>query len=155
MIQKYWPLLAWIVYLILPYDIFPDFFLGPGWMDDLILLGLAYYFSRKGVFGSKEATGQNQGTGTQDGPSGRRAGNRTADERTAKNTFKNPYKILGINPGADLQTIKKAYHHMAAKYHPDKVSHLGEEFQQLAKEKFQEIQWAYETLMRAHQERRA
>jgi len=30
------------------------------------------------------------------------------------------------------------------KYHPDKVSHLGEEFQQIAKEKSQEINRAYE-----------
>ena len=33
---------------------------------------------------------------------------------------------------------------MAVKYHPDKVSHLGEDFQNAAKEKFQKVNQAYE-----------
>ncbi|HPK05858.1 MAG TPA: DnaJ domain-containing protein, partial [Bacteroidales bacterium] len=32
---------------------------------------------------------------------------------------------------------------MALKYHPDKVSHLGEDIQKAAKEKFQELNAAY------------
>ena len=35
---------------------------------------------------------------------------------------------------------------MAKKYHPDKVSHLGEEFQKKANEKFQEVNKAYEKI---------
>ena len=35
---------------------------------------------------------------------------------------------------------------MAIKYHPDKVSVLGEEFQKAAKGKFQKVQEAYETI---------
>ncbi|MFW6334535.1 MAG: J domain-containing protein, partial [Desulfosalsimonas sp.] len=35
---------------------------------------------------------------------------------------------------------------LAQQYHPDKVSHLGKEFQELAARKFVEIQEAYETL---------
>lgn len=35
---------------------------------------------------------------------------------------------------------------MAVKYHPDKVSHLGEEFQKGAKEKFQKVQEAFENI---------
>jgi DnaJ like chaperone protein len=53
------------------------------------------------------------------------------------------YKILEITPDANDEEIKKAYRKMAAKYHPDKVSHLGEEFQAAAKEKFQKVQAAY------------
>ena len=35
--------------------------------------------------------------------------------------------------------MKKAYRKMANKYHPDKVSHLGEDFRIAAKEKFQKV----------------
>ena len=38
------------------------------------------------------------------------------------------YKILEIEPTATDEEVKKAYRRMAMKYHPDKVSHLGEEF---------------------------
>lgn len=54
------------------------------------------------------------------------------------------YKILEIEPAATEEEIKKAYRKMAVKYHPDKVSQLGEDVQKAAKEKFQKLQEAYE-----------
>ena len=42
------------------------------------------------------------------------------------------YKILGLNSNADNSDIKLAYRKMAAKYHPDKVAHLGKSFKDLA-----------------------
>jgi DnaJ like chaperone protein len=56
------------------------------------------------------------------------------------------YKILEIDPSATDEEVKKAYRRMAVKYHPDKVSYLGEEYQRSAKEKFQKIQEAYEQI---------
>ncbi len=56
------------------------------------------------------------------------------------------YKILEIDSNASDEEIKKAYKKMAVKFHPDKVMHLGEEFQKSAKEKFQKVQEAYEIL---------
>jgi len=56
------------------------------------------------------------------------------------------YKILETTPDASDDELKKAYRKMATKYHPDKVSHLGEEFQKAAKEKFQKVQAAYEQI---------
>ena len=56
------------------------------------------------------------------------------------------YKILEIHNSASDEEIKKAYKKMAVKFHPDKVSHLGEEYQQDAKEKFQKVQQAYENI---------
>jgi DnaJ like chaperone protein len=56
------------------------------------------------------------------------------------------YKILEIAPSASNDELKKAYRRMAMKYHPDKVSHLGEDFQNAAKEKFQRVNQAYENI---------
>ena len=56
------------------------------------------------------------------------------------------YKILEITPQATPEEIKKAYRAMAVKFHPDKVTHLGEEFQKAAHEKFQKVNDAYESL---------
>jgi DnaJ like chaperone protein len=56
------------------------------------------------------------------------------------------YQILEVSQGATDDEVKKAYRRMAMKYHPDKVSHLGEEFQKAAKEKFQKVNAAYEDI---------
>ena len=56
------------------------------------------------------------------------------------------YKILEIEPSASNEDLKKAYRRMAMKFHPDKVSHLGEDFQNAAKEKFQKVSQAYENI---------
>ncbi len=56
------------------------------------------------------------------------------------------YKILEIDKNVPDDEVKKAYRRMAVKYHPDKVSHLGDEFQHSAKEKFQKVQEAYENI---------
>ncbi len=56
------------------------------------------------------------------------------------------YKILETEPSASDDELKKAYRRMALKYHPDKVSMLGEEVQKSAKEKFQKVQQAYENI---------
>ncbi|MCF8236404.1 MAG: TerB family tellurite resistance protein [Bacteroidales bacterium] len=73
-----------------------------------------------------------------------------ADYQSIRSMFvkdtKSAYKILQITPDATDEEVKKAYHKMAIKYHPDKVSHLGEDVQKAAKEKFQELQNAYDNI---------
>lgn len=59
---------------------------------------------------------------------------------------KSDYKILEVNPDATATEIKKAYRKMATKYHPDKVSHLGQELQKLAEEKFKSVNDAYQSI---------
>lgn len=56
------------------------------------------------------------------------------------------YQILEISKSATDDEVKKAYRKMAVKYHPDKVSHLGPEHQNAAKEKFQKLTEAYEQI---------
>ncbi len=53
------------------------------------------------------------------------------------------YKILEIEPSATDDEVKKAYRKMAVKYHPDKVSHLGEDIRKSADEKFARVNEAY------------
>jgi DnaJ like chaperone protein len=58
------------------------------------------------------------------------------------------YKILELESSATDDEVKKAYRRMAMKYHPDKVSHLGEEFRRSADEKFKKVNEAYEKIKR-------
>jgi DnaJ like chaperone protein len=73
-----------------------------------------------------------------------------ADFNSIKNMFirdsRSDYVILETTPSASDDEIKKAYRRMAVKFHPDKVAHLGEEYQKDAKEKFQKVQEAYENI---------
>jgi DnaJ like chaperone protein len=56
------------------------------------------------------------------------------------------YKILEVKPTATDEDVKKAYRRMAMKYHPDRVSHLGDEFRKTADEKFKKVNEAYEKI---------
>lgn len=56
------------------------------------------------------------------------------------------YIILEVAPDASDEDVKKAYRKMAVKFHPDKVADLGEEAQKAAKERFQKVQDAWESI---------
>ena len=51
------------------------------------------------------------------------------------------YEVLGLSKDADEKTIKKAYHKLAKKYHPD--TNQGDSN---AEQKFKEVSEAYEVL---------
>ncbi len=59
------------------------------------------------------------------------------------------YAALEITGDATDEEIKKAYRKMAVKYHPDKVSYLGEDLKNQANEKFQQLNAAYEKIKKA------
>lgn len=69
--------------------------------------------------------------------------------RTSSQSFsniENDYKILEISSAATDEEVKTAYRNLAKKYHPDRVSHLGEEIRKDAEEKFKHLQQAYERI---------
>ncbi|MBO5407787.1 MAG: J domain-containing protein [Clostridia bacterium] len=57
-----------------------------------------------------------------------------------------PYKVLGVSPSDNDETIKKAYRELVKKYHPDRYQ--DNPLEDLAKEKLQEINQAYDQITR-------
>jgi hypothetical protein len=129
-----------LLYALMPYDIIPDFAIGWGWIDDLIVLwilwqvfnawrkrqsGYGNYYNRQ--FSDKEKAG---------------AGSQSAESRGSQD----PYTVLQVERDASPEEIKRAYRKLANKYHPDKIQHLGEEFRKLAEKRFKEIEEAYREL---------
>ncbi|MBA7517649.1 Co-chaperone protein DjlA [subsurface metagenome] len=74
----------------------------------------------------------------------------STDQKSIKNMFvladDSAYKILGVTRNSSNDEIKGAYRKLATKYHPDKVSYLGEDFRKDAEEKFQKINESYEKI---------
>jgi DnaJ-domain-containing protein 1 len=62
-------------------------------------------------------------------------------------TARTHYELLNIDPAAETVTVKAAFREQIARYHPDKVAHLGHEFQELAVQKTAELTDAYKTLI--------
>src|SRR4051812_42732495 len=56
------------------------------------------------------------------------------------------YELLELPRTASADDIKKAFRREIAKYHPDKVQHLGQEFQEIAVVKAAELTQAYKAL---------
>ena len=127
-----------VLYTLSPYDLFPDFIIGWGWIDDLAILGLLWWYLSKlkknryrfeeGHYQKRE---QEQTSG---GP------------REQESSKKTAYAVLGVGRDASPEEIKQAFRRLANKYHPDKVSHMGDEFRELAERRFKEIQEAYQKL---------
>lgn len=62
---------------------------------------------------------------------------------------KEAYKILGIDENMSDEEVKKAYHAMAVKYHPDNAAKLGEEAIRQATETMKLINAAWDTVKMA------
>jgi DnaJ like chaperone protein len=61
------------------------------------------------------------------------------------------YAVLGLEDGADMSAVKKAYRKLVSEYHPDKVISKGlpEDFIKFAEEKFREVNESYEAIRKA------
>lgn len=134
-----WIIIA-LIYLLSPLDIIPGIH-PAGWLDDIIVLVLLYrYLSKTWRAGDsgQPPFGNHQNPHQQSQSNGRESFDKP---------HRTPYEILGLPHDADQQQIRKAYRDLANQYHPDKVAHLGEEFQNMAEERFKEIQEAYDNLI--------
>ena len=63
--------------------------------------------------------------------------------------MKTHYQLLDLQPAASAEEIKRAFRREIARYHPDKVQHLGPEFQEIAATRAAELTEAYRVLMDA------
>ena len=61
--------------------------------------------------------------------------------------MKNYYELLGLEATAGPEDVKRAFRREIARYHPDKVQHLGLEFQEIAATRAAELTEAYRVLM--------
>lgn len=146
--MKYLIYLILIVYALSPIDLVPEWIAGHfGLIDDVIVLGVLYWYfiyrpskMRAGYRKSYYREGQGpRGEGFQE--------NRQRAQGVNDFSKRDPYEVLGVAKGASIDEIKNAYRKLANKYHPDKVTYLGDEFKELANKRFKEIQEAYQELV--------
>ena len=136
-----------VLYTLNPYDILPDFMVGWGWLDDLIIWILFWRFlaSRRNKVAQNQRFDSNFNHSSQEQFSGRSHSD-SQDQFTETASSWDAHRILGISRNASAEEIKHAYRELANKYHPDKLEHLGDEFKTLAEKRFKEIQQAYQEL---------
>jgi uncharacterized membrane protein YkvA (DUF1232 family) len=133
-----WIILA-LLYVLSRIDLIPDTFIGWGWIDDLFILYLLYRYLKRLSAAQRY---QQSAAGRQEQYS------QSSDAQSDKDQKQpdDPYDILGVSRTASQEEIHTAYRKLANQYHPDKVAHLGQEFQELAEQRFKQIQWAYQLL---------
>ena len=137
-----------LLYVLSPYDLLPDMVIGWGWIDDLVILGFLWrylYLFKKKREGFQKYYQSGRNTHGDENYK-KAAGENNSRSNTQAQGSWDPYKILEIQRGASQEDIKRAYRQLAAKYHPDKVEHLGDEFKVLAEQRFKEVQQAYQEL---------
>ena len=129
-------MIAAVVYFVVPWDF--DFLPVVGRLDDLLFLALAGYYYLKQP--------KNRGARTWRRPSAADAPTDPAGSGESRDA--DPYRVFGLSRAADAEAIKKAYRELIAKYHPDRLHHLGDEFKGLAARKTTAINKAYEKIKR-------
>ncbi len=69
----------------------------------------------------------------------------------SRDELREAYGLLGVAPDVDDAALKKAYRKLMSQHHPDKLVSKGlpEEMMEVAKQKAQEIQAAYDLIRKA------
>ncbi len=122
-------------YVFFPYDLLPDSLGRIGRIDDILLIFvLVFWYFIKPFVDELRAN--------------KRSANSNAYRKTCcdEAEIHDPYEILGVDRNADMATIRRAYQEKIRQYHPDLVAKMGPEIQELAREKSQRINSAYDEL---------
>jgi len=148
-------LLLCVLYIVFPLDLIPDFLGLPGRFDDLLVaLGTLLYLystSRK-IVGTDDPKGSRSSREGQRGhESGRESGG--ASPRKGTPGASDPYEVLGVGRGEGIEQIRRRYKEKLLQYHPDRVLHLGKEFQEIAERKTKEITEAFQKILREREDR--
>ena len=166
--MKIWFIIAFIgfglLYLLSPIDILPDYLGMPGRVDDILLILFLIYVFRKLMrpesiknrsfreftknFFRNAYSDNSNFRYKRDAQTGAEGGSTNQSAQRPNIDAQDPYTVLGIQPGASQGEIRKAYHDLCKKYHPDRVNHLGSEFRDLAHKMFINIKIAYKTLIK-------
>ena len=147
--MRVWIYIFLILYVLSPFDLLPESLVGPiGWLEDAITVGLLYWYF---IYRPAKMRAKYKEAYHQEGEGTKREYYQEEQQQKAQTdrrfSRRDPYQILGVEKGTSPNEIKAAYRKLAARYHPDKVNHLGDEFKILAEQKFKEIQEAYQELV--------
>ena len=129
-------LIGGILYLLYPRDLLTDGDSWFGYLDDFILLLIALYKASEPDYRMPK-------TGITHFRRDRDFKGLKFKQNLKSST---PHEVLGIPPNATQEQIHAAYKELMAQYHPDKVQHLGEDLQEVAKQKSLAINKAYQEL---------
>ncbi len=133
--RKYIYIALALLYFLFPFDFLPDVFGLLGRVDDFLVAAFLFWNYKK-VIQEKVRRLQSEFSSEKE----------RAENSQASSPVQSPHDILGVTVGAPQKDIARAYKALVKKYHPDMVSHLGDEFQELAHQKMLKIQRAYEEL---------
>jgi hypothetical protein len=143
-------LLLCVLYIVIPVDLIPDFFGLPGRFDDLLVaLGtlLYLYSSSRKVPGADGARGSRSSRDGRQGHEGRSESEGARSRKAAQGSL-DPYEVLGVDRGQGFEEIRRRYKEKLLQYHPDRVLHLGREFQEMAERKTKEITEAFQKIQK-------
>ncbi|GEM_PF-860715 len=73
---------------------------------------------------------------------------RAAPKESGRAGERDPWSVLGLDPGASLRQIKTTFRRLATQFHPDALRDLEEERQRSAAEAFMTIERAYREILR-------
>jgi DnaJ like chaperone protein len=121
-----------LLYFILPFDLLPDM-MGPvGRIDDLALMAYLYYrYRRRAGTEGKAQSATDEAF-------------QESEEFVRDARGEDPFLVLEVDSDATIEQVRDAYRKRMAEYHPDKVSHLGQDLRELAHQKTLVIQNAFE-----------
>ena len=76
---------------------------------------------------------------------------KTNSGTSTKDKLLRAYGILGLEPSASLEDIKKSFRRLSMEYHPDRLVGVSESLKKIAEAKFIEIKDAYDTVLKSKQ----